>query len=88
MIAFRGFGLHSGRGPTVLSSAPALARRTREQLHLLRFLLHALPPHLAGDSRGCVHVYKIVGVDLSPAASKEEQARRLRRAVLKSDTEA
>lgn len=50
---------------------------------------HHLSPRclVAGDSRGCVDVYKIVGVDLMPGAIREEQAQRLR-AVLTSDADA
>lgn len=42
---------------------------------------------LAGDSRGCVDVYKVVGVDLTPRATREEQNERLLKAVLTADAE-
>jgi len=41
----------------------------------------------AGDSRGYVDVYKIVGVDLTPDITREEQVERLRQAVMTTDRE-
>lgn len=42
---------------------------------------------IKGDSRGCVDVYKIVGVDLTPDATREEQVERLRKSVTPADVE-
>lgn len=50
-----------------------------------RLLLPA--PHLTGDSRGYVDVYKIVGVDLTPDMTREEQVERLRQSVMTTDHE-
>lgn len=40
-----------------------------------------------GDSRGCVDVYKIIGVDLTPDMTRDEQIERLRKAVMTDDRE-
>ena len=38
----------------------------------------------SGDNRGCVDVYKIVGLDLMPEATREEQVERLHKALKKN----
>ncbi|CAM9505909.1 unnamed protein product [Scytosiphon promiscuus] len=54
------------------------------QLTAVTFAANA-PVMAVGDSRGCVDVYKIVGVDLTPDMTREEQMERLRKCVMTAD---
>eukprot|EP00903_Cladosiphon_okamuranus_P013687 g12746.t1 len=93
----RSQGLSGGGGSGGVSSAGAGVgggglggqpgvRPRGVQLTAVTFAANA-PVMAVGDSRGCVDVYKIVGVDLTPDMTRDEQVERLRKAVMTDDRE-